>query len=39
VVDGYIEVPTSPGLGIELDDAALADKVFDGSWETPKFWH
>ena len=23
VVDGYIEVPTAPGLGIELDEAAL----------------
>jgi galactonate dehydratase len=39
IADGYIDVPTGPGLGIELDDEALADKVYDGSWETPKFRH
>jgi galactonate dehydratase len=26
-------------LGIELDEEALADKLYDGSWETPRFWH
>jgi galactonate dehydratase len=39
VVDGYIPIPTAPGLGIELDETALAEKVFDGTWETPKFRH
>ncbi|MBM3852651.1 MAG: galactonate dehydratase, partial [Verrucomicrobia bacterium] len=27
VEQGYVRVPTKPGLGIELDDAALADKI------------
>ncbi len=27
VVDGYVEVPKGPGLGIELDEEALADKI------------
>jgi len=36
---GYITVPTKPGLGIELDEEALADKLYDGSWETPRLWH
>jgi len=27
VRDGYIDVPTGPGLGIELDENALAGKV------------
>lgn len=27
VKDGYIELPTKPGLGIELDDAAVAEKL------------
>lgn len=27
VKDGYIDLPTGPGLGIELDEAALADKL------------
>ena len=39
VVDGYIPLPTKPGLGIELDDAAIADKVFTGDWETPALRH
>ena len=34
---GYIKVPTKPGLGIELDEEALADKINDGDWETPQF--
>jgi galactonate dehydratase len=38
-VNGYIDVPTKPGLGIELDDEAIAGKVYDGSWETPRLWH
>ena len=39
VKDGYIDLPTGPGLGIELDEAALAEKLFDGSWETPRLYH
>jgi galactonate dehydratase len=39
IKDGYIDVPTRPGLGIELDMEALEDKRYDGSWETPRFWH
>ncbi len=39
IVDGYIEVPDKPGLGIELDENAIIDKLDDGSWETPRLWH
>lgn len=39
IVDGYIELPDKPGLGIELDEEAIQDKLYDGSWETPRFWH
>lgn len=39
IVDGCIDLPTKPGLGIDLDEEALADKIYDGSWETPRFWH
>jgi len=35
ITNGYIELPTRPGLGIELDEEALADKLHDGSWESP----
>ncbi|MDZ4765375.1 MAG: galactonate dehydratase [Chloroflexota bacterium] len=37
--DGYIPLPTKPGLGIELDDDAIADKIYDGSWDTPHLRH
>jgi galactonate dehydratase len=33
VTDGSIPLPMGPGLGIELDEHALADKIYDGSWE------
>jgi galactonate dehydratase len=39
IEEGYIPLPTKPGLGIELDDEAVAGKVYDGSWETPRLWH
>lgn len=34
---GYIPVPEKPGLGIELDDLAVQEKLFEGDWETPRF--
>lgn len=37
--DGYIDVPTKPGLGIELDEEALKDKIYDGKWTTPRLYH
>ncbi|MCP4896149.1 MAG: hypothetical protein GY906_04165, partial [bacterium] len=27
IEEGYIRIPTRPGLGIELDEDALADKI------------
>ncbi len=36
IKDGFIDVPTKPGLGIELDEKALADKIYDGKWTTPR---
>ncbi len=39
IVNGYIDVPAAPGLGVEVDEEALADKLYDGSWETPRLWH
>jgi galactonate dehydratase len=35
VRDGYVDLPTKPGLGIELDDEALADKI-DHDWRNPE---
>ena len=30
--DGYVDVPTGPGLGIEIDEEALAAKI-GHDWE------
>ncbi len=35
---GYIELPTAPGLGVELDEEAFAPDVYDGGWRIPH-WH
>ena len=35
VREGYIDVPTGPGLGIELDEDALADKI-GHDWKNPE---
>jgi galactonate dehydratase len=32
---GYLPLPTAPGLGIELDEEALADKI-GHDWQNPK---
>jgi galactonate dehydratase len=39
VRDGFIDLPTAPGLGIELDDAAVDALRYDGSWQTPQLTH
>ena len=36
--DGYLELPTEPGLGIELDEEAMADKI-DHDWRNPESYH
>ena len=38
IKDGYIDVPNKPGLGIELDEKAIADKEYDGKWTTPRLY-
>lgn len=35
VEEGYIPLPTKPGLGVELDEEALADKI-GHDWENPQ---
>jgi galactonate dehydratase len=35
VKDGYLELPRGPGLGIELDEVALADKI-GHDWTNPE---
>jgi galactonate dehydratase len=35
VRDGYLDLPTGPGLGIELDENAMADKI-GHNWRNPE---
>lgn len=37
--DGYIELPTKPGLGIELDDEAVNQKRMDKGWKLSPWFH
>jgi galactonate dehydratase len=39
IVDGSVAIPTAPGLGIEVDEDALAIRKSDGSWEPPSLRH
>ena len=35
IEEGHVRVPTAPGLGIELDEQTLADKI-DHDWRNPE---
>mgnify|MGYP000501247124 CR=1 FL=1 len=39
IVDGYIQIPEGPGLGIEIDEEALKEKIYEGNWDTPRLYH
>jgi galactonate dehydratase len=36
---GHINVPTAPGLGIEVDEERVRAGAFAGDWETPQWRH
>jgi galactonate dehydratase len=38
VVDGFVDLPAGPGLGIELDEDAMEDKI-DHDWRNPERYH
>lgn len=35
IKDGYVDVPTAPGLGVEIDEDKLAELLYDGTWHNP----
>ncbi len=39
IEDGYIKPPSGPGLGITLNDDALAERAYPGDWDTPRVVH
>jgi len=36
---GCVDIPTGPGLGIEIDEDAIRGQLHDGSWANPRFWN
>lgn len=39
IENGYIALPKGDGLGVELDEEALRDKLYDGRWTTPRQYY
>lgn len=39
VKDGFVDLPQGPGLGIELDEEALRDKITTEGWRSPELFH
>ena len=39
IKEGHVDVPTKPGLGIEVDEEKLAAITNEGSWRTPELRH
>ncbi len=38
VKDGYVDLPTGPGLGIELDEEALQSQIMERGWPNPELY-
>jgi len=38
IKNGYINVSNKPGLGIELDEEVIAERLFDGNWDSPRLY-
>lgn len=38
IVDGYVEIPTGPGLGIEVDEDVVRERSCNGTWDSPRFF-
>ncbi|MFW6189106.1 MAG: galactonate dehydratase [Planctomycetota bacterium] len=39
VKEGYVDVPVGPGLGVEVDEEAVAEGTYAGDWDNPRLWH
>lgn len=38
IEDGYITIPTTPGLGIEVDEEVIAERTYPGDWDSPRLF-
>jgi galactonate dehydratase len=37
--NGYVDLPTGPGLGVELDEEKIASLLYSGDWKLPYWIH
>ncbi len=38
IEDGYININDKPGLGIEVNEDVVAERAFDGDWDSPRLY-
>jgi galactonate dehydratase len=38
IVDGYITIPKTPGLGIEVDESVVEERSYPGDWDSPRLY-
>lgn len=39
IINGSVELPTAPGLGVQPDEDLFAERAYPGDWRTPVFVH
>lgn len=37
--NGYLDLPTGPGLGVELDEEKFASELYEGDWKLTHWFH
>lgn len=38
IIDGYISIPKTPGLGIEVNEMVVEERAFPGNWDSPRLY-
>lgn len=38
IVDGYIFLPKTPGLGIEVNESVIEERSYAGDWDSPRLY-
>ena len=38
-MNSYIDVPTAPGLGIEVNEDFVRENSYSGDWDTPRLFY
>ncbi len=39
ILEGYLDLPRTPGLGIEMNEEAIRERAYAGDWESPRPLH